>query len=66
MPATHVPYDSTNIYRRSPAGYAGNYDCTEIYGRSHTGYVCTYDCTKLYREGRKGGIQKVALKSLKI
>ena len=31
MPATHVPYDSTNIYRRSQAGYAWYYDCTDIY-----------------------------------
>ena len=31
-----VTYDSTEIYRRSRAGYAA-------------GYECTYDCTEIYR-----------------
>ena len=42
------------------------YDCTEIYRRSQRGYRCSYDCTEIYREDDDEGIQKVALKSLKI
>ena len=55
MPATHVSYDSTNIYRRSHASYGCNTTLAKIYRRSHAGYVCTYDSSKKFivKEGRK-------------